>query len=210
MKKIFSFTCFVLFLFFFFSSCQSCKKDEKPIVYIPLDTTFLSYCAFPVGSWWSYKEINTGQRDSFYVTRTEQEAIRDHHSDLDYYKLIYHITNLNDTFYYSTKPFYFSTYYTFVLYEIYNAYNGTHIAARFFSPYNNDTLYNYGCLYLKMSIDTMTINGHLYNNIKVMENKASTYGNKIKTEYYCKNVGVIRKELFNGEIWEIKNYHINQ
>src|SRR5690606_21666985 len=33
-----------------------------------LDPVFLSYFAFPQGSWWTYKEVNTGKTDSIYIT----------------------------------------------------------------------------------------------------------------------------------------------
>jgi hypothetical protein len=197
----------LIFICFSLMGSSCCNKDEAPIVYIPLDTTFLSYCAFPVGSWWVYEEQNTGQRDSFYVAYYYTETMKNSDENLNYYELGYRITTLIDTFNFGARPWGDESGYRHKFTEYYNVNNGTLSADRFFYPISITDTVNYN-LFLKNVLDTITINSILYTNIYVMANKSSVYNNKIKTEYYCKNVGVIKRELFNGEIWEIENYYI--
>jgi len=41
-------------------------------------------------------------------------------------------------------------------------------------------------------------------------NKIKSYDTQPQTIYYAKNIGVIKKELFNGQVWELKRYFINK
>lgn len=202
----------LIFLFFFI--LNSCTKDEQPLV--KLDQDFLSYFAFPVGSWWKYKEIKTGERDSFYVNKYQIENFHDK-EDSKYYELLsYQINTKTDTAYGWAKPFYTtitpndSIKYRYI--EIYKAGQARYLvdAVRFLykiAPYQE--LPGAGYLYVK-HIDTLTIQGNHYKDIYLTDNPFQADHNPIKSEYYCRNIGVIKREYFDGSVWELTNYHLNK
>jgi len=55
----------------------------------------------------------------------------------------------------------------------------------------------------------LNINGNNFYEIRVFEN-LKQYNNQPKKFYYARNVGLIKIELFDGTIWEIKKYFINE
>jgi hypothetical protein len=185
-----------------------CKKDEPPKFYIPLDPNFMAYCAFKQGSWWTYKDLNNGQKDSVYVSYYKTENVDSRNYDYDYERLTLHTISLEDTFYYNGSPFPKGEGSQWLLQENYNVSNGTYSEWRFY--YVNILPANTPDYATVDKLDSLTLSssGAVYYDIYKIENSDSYYYNWIKTEYYARNVGVIRRELFNGAVWELTNYYI--
>ncbi len=53
-------------------------------------------------------------------------------------------------------------------------------------------------------------NGVAYTDVKVFENLIAAHTNLPRKLYFARGVGIIRKELFNGQNWELRRYHINR
>jgi hypothetical protein len=129
--------------------------------------------------------------------------------------LSYLIYAKNDTANGWAKPFYSTTTpkdsikYRYL--EVYKAGPARYLvdATRFLykiAPYQE--LQGAGYLYVE-HLDTITIQGKLYKDIYFTDNPFQADHNPIKSEYYCRNIGVIKREYFDGTVWELTNYHHN-
>lgn len=49
-----------------------------------------------------------------------------------------------------------------------------------------------------------------FRHVKVFLNLQQMYPNHAKRVYYAKNIGLVRKELFNGQVWNLVRYHVSQ
>ncbi len=67
MKKIIYYFIIILAILFLYPSC---KKERKPTEY-HVDQYLKDWMFFDTGTWWTYKEINSGTIDSQYVTISE-------------------------------------------------------------------------------------------------------------------------------------------
>jgi hypothetical protein len=67
---------------------------------------------------------------------------------------------------------------------------------------------------LKMRYDTIKdviVDSIPYTNVKIFQNLVAPSNTKLPKElWYVKNVGVVRKELFNGEVWNLVKYTVVQ
>ena len=60
-------------------------------------------------------------------------------------------------------------------------------------------------------IKDTTINGTPYGAVRIFENLAAPSSpTQPKELWYAKNIGIIRKELFNGEVWFLDRYFVTQ
>ncbi|MBL4715622.1 MAG: hypothetical protein JKX95_03225, partial [Bacteroidia bacterium] len=58
--------------------------------------------------------------------------------------------------------------------------------------------------------DSVIVNGNTFTKTKVFkftENYIQDYPQKI---YYSSNIGIIKKEMYDGTIWELKKYSVLQ
>ncbi|MCX6352099.1 MAG: hypothetical protein NTX03_09590 [Bacteroidetes bacterium] len=196
----------VVFYFVFFSFlttiCTCTKKEEVT----KLDPNFLAYFAFPKGSWWVYKETHIGDIDSFYVSYYDRKIIKDSKYSYNYEALYYEIYSKNDTSYGTAFPHDKQN----TMGEYWITYGVGHIY-RFVYPFTQkDSIgVEVNKFYIPEYFDTITIQHKLYSNVYRTENKHQSVGNKIKSEFYCKNVGVIKRINFDGTEWELIRYHLN-
>ena len=67
---------------------------------------------------------------------------------------------------------------------------------------------------LKMKYDTVRdvlVDSLPYTNVKIFQNLVTPSNHKLPRElWYAKNVGLVRKELFNGEVWNLTKYNVVQ
>jgi hypothetical protein len=197
-------------LVLFFSAC---RKPEPEPVYTPLDPEFKAWAAYKLGSWWMYKETNSGVQDSIWVTEyTEQKFDGDYENN--YWEFWMRIQSSIDSFglhHYNGKPSIFNDNFS-TLGEVYNYFNsGYQGIGRLYFPYTfPNELLPAGITITLLDSIVLSGSGDIYYNIYKITNAASEYGNWIKTEYWARNIGVVRREMFNGEIWELENYFIVQ
>lgn len=200
----------ILFLLPFLMG-TSCKKEcDEPTPFYPLDEDFLSYFAFPVGSWWVYEEVNTGERDSCYVILNETEVDEMFLGRKDGCGFSYKYEQLylsevihNDTVNGSAMahaPIQKLDYYFF-----------SHQKGAFFKIINlelgRDTFNRE--LFIRDRYETLKVRGILYENVIVIGQSVSSQNEFPQNIYYSKNVGVIRRDYTEGTQWELVKYHIN-
>jgi hypothetical protein len=63
---------------------------------------------------------------------------------------------------------------------------------------------------LESKEEARKINGISYSSVLVFRHNKEVSSNQAERTYYSKHVGIIRKELFNGEVWELKSHFINK
>ena len=190
-----------------------CKKNgyspDSPY-YTPLSQDFLSYFAFPKGSWWLYKEINSGKTDSFYVDYYKISNQKSTKGGINAQTLDYELVGekyragggaaagekINDTIPYTYGETYYGT-------------DGLNYSSlRFLYPAWPGKKGNN--IYISKHLDSINIQGKLYYDVFITAYTSQSYENPIKSEYYCKNTGVIRREFYDGSIWEVIRYHLNK
>ena len=199
----------LLFLIIFMALTGiSCIKDSPPDVHVPLPPEFLSYFNFPQGSWWVYKEIKSGKTDSFYLDKFVIEKADNQYGDHLYYQYFsYHFTGQSYSIHGTgqhlpddpnSKEFYYSESFD----ESYQP------RSVFVYP---STIGGTGNILFKISshFDSLAIQGYVYKDVYVTAD-SNVYNNPLKSEYYCKNVGIIRREFFDSTVWELTKYHLNK
>jgi hypothetical protein len=181
-----------------------------------MDQEFKDYCVFPVGSYWVYEDSASHAIDSISVFYSEITIMKKNN------KQGYNSENLTlktartytkDTTLAFSYP-YSSLEGFYVLSEgvVFN-YTRTDFA-KFFSIKDTGYVLNSSeCSILKheSNLDSMVINTQKYYNIKVFTNiffPNPPYAEE-KRIFHSRKVGVIRRELNNGQVWNLIRYHIN-
>ena len=188
---------------------------------------FKSYTVFSKGNYWIYKDSASALLDSINEYDTYYEKSLHGDPSFEYGHDAW-------TFYYnssqqSTKSFQckitlsenvrvFESFYLYVYTE------DTQTGDDQFYPvyFNADTLnstWHYGDHYepvvitYKELIPSITIGSTVFTNVKMFEHSKLLDGfptTLTRRIYIAKNIGIIRRELFNGEVWELQKYFINK
>ena len=95
-----------------------------------------------------------------------------------------------------------------MLYEDSYLYFGFATSTNFHS-YKNDTIILLKGELIADRIDSLTIGNEVFTKVKKFSKTRHTYNLIPEVTYYAPNVGLIRKELFNGDVWNLKEYFIN-
>jgi hypothetical protein len=192
----------------------TCNKKEKQYPTYYMDQEFKDYTLFKVGSYWVYQDSATKQIDSVYLYKQEI-TINDRRKIVDY--------NYQDVF-----ENLYTSYYNDTIFrnggaklkgdtQSYCAYFEGMLTSFINAPYlyfgsanEGTTFYHDGNLiYLKFN-DIITIGNTSYSNVKIFELIKESYPLQIKKIFHAKHKGVIRKELFNGQVWNLIRYHVTQ
>ncbi|CAN5877597.1 hypothetical protein BH11BAC7_BH11BAC7_15230 [soil metagenome] len=200
----------IFFLFLLAFVFCTCRRPRPEPIYTPLNPELKAWCAYKQGTWWTYKELASTYRDSMWVNYYSEDKARGS-DDFYFYKMVEHITSSNDSF---------GTHYYYAVPGNPSYQNPDQCAL-----VENRSSIGYGRLYfvtagaltlppnmVVLNLDSFALSssGDIYYNVIKTMNSISEYDNWIKSEYYVKNIGVIRREMFNGEIWEAENFNIVQ
>jgi hypothetical protein len=214
-RKIYTIS--VLFLFLI---AGSCKKEHYPQYWIHAEVKEYTY--FEKGSWWVYKEKNSGNLDTVQVVMDSMMAMKIHNnagyasnSYLSYYASTFDpldtmivsssvVVNFTVPLAYTNSTTGYSYFRT--------AYEG--VASFFSDAQVGDTLklVDKRLAIYRRDTASLELEGRVYTSVRVFEcNVPPNNTAKLpKVVYYAKNVGVIQKELFNGEVWRLMNYSVKQ
>jgi hypothetical protein len=187
-----------------------CNKEARPTFL--LSPVFREYIIFPRGSYWIYKTSDNTQTDSVYLDFEDRFITNEIHG--------YNSEFVKQGFYSSAfRPGFLgvadatdttgnikSTYYESVRVtegiEDKVFFNGK-VGEKF--DLNGLLGVQYESLY-----DTLRVRNKLYTQVRVYTILQQLTNSQCRKAYYAKNVGVIRKELFNGQVWELERYFINR
>jgi hypothetical protein len=179
---------------------SNCRDDcNEPVPYHSLDKDFLSYCVFPEGSWWVYEEENSGEIDSTYIISKEsgrREGILGRGCDVRYE---YEAVNIRKVI--RGEELYATAYPQIVdANSVWHyAYNQGSTLHFFKFPDNRDTLTED---FFKTRYDSLIVSGKIYKD--VIEIRSGSYW----SEFYSKDVGLIRREFNDSTKWNLIKYYI--
>jgi hypothetical protein len=176
---------------------------------------FKSYIVFKKGSYWVYEETSTNEIDSIFLHRSEIAAFNGA-EDLGYngekFTAGYSSSLLvNDSIrgfaypsldqqkYYVYEEFRFSDF----LYAPYVFFGSNDIGSV-------DRFQNNSKLIYENFFSALDINGKSYTDVKVFHNAIQNQSYQPERIFFAKGVGVIKKEMFSGKVWELKRYLINK
>ena len=178
----------------------SCKKDAEPerTSYF-MDQEFLDYSIFKKGSWWIYQK-DTLNKDSVYVIKSELSTISPDSVDYTWQRseMQYGSSFNNDTV--TSLGDFIKSSFTF-----YSKQKRSQAASSevldFFSLKPVGYVLELSPS-LKMRYDTIRdaiVDSIPFTNVKIYQNLVTPTNLKLPKElWYVKNVGVVRKELFNA------------
>jgi len=169
---------------------------------------FKTYFYFPVGSWWVYKN-QFGAFDTLTLLVTDSKISKIHTESCDEYEKI--TANYISS---NAGKFHIST--TYISYFVLCEFNKNYFTELTdFVKYTNGEQKAQSC---SSSIewwidDTIVVNNKNYYNVVV--NKTTLFIPPSIADfpikgYFKENIGLIKRELQNGEIWELIDYKISK
>jgi hypothetical protein len=183
----------------FIVGCDRCKKESCSDNYAPISPEFKSYCVFPVGSFWVYENPVTTERDTVTMVSFESEVASSSQNNDECTET--GSMTMNSTYRGNLQLAISTDKYSSTDWQnrlVLFASNGSG-PIRFLLP-DNDFMMQY---------DTLTINEVLYNNVYVFESTIVGSGDPIFTEVFVKNIGVVYRQLANGDEFHLIEHHIN-
>ncbi len=207
-------------IIFYIFVLTACRKEE----FFFIGEEFKSYTLFPIGTYWVYENQSSMFRDTMTVVDTSFRFGHAVESNLYYQKVIIDYNTK-----YSGKArglLYMSSGHnncsSLSFARIFNSEeidssqidNKLILNNRFFCCCDTGTLlYEYNDKFTEV-LDTMLIENKLYFDVMVFDWKITNPilldSHAVMKSYFAKNVGLIKWELYNGDIWEIVDYKINQ
>lgn len=197
-----------ILLAFILCSGNSCVKSKNKHTYF-FTEEFKTYTLFKPNSWWVYRLDGGPVTDSIYVFDSQVGVADPNHLSYKYESYVmqskstYHNENIIQSGVAATPDVYNSDFQRFA----YASASGADIVSYFSRQtvgYKLQLFPSHETLY-KETFATGTIAGVTYNNIKVFEAvKASGTDQRLpRVIYYAPNVGIIKKELYNGQVWDL-------
>lgn len=189
------------------STCVSCGPDGPTYF---LDEEITEYVVFKNGSYWVYEEINSNQVDSLKLFSAEvfiQNGQSRFGFNFQKYTELTTSTLSGDTLSglavldFSKKNFSVFTRGSTNINRIFDRpvlFFSNQPTGYIFNP-NEDDLVEY-----VEFLDSYTVLGTEYLDIMVFEHKKNYFLDQPKKIYYARGIGIIKKELFNGKVWQLK------
>ena len=202
---------YLLFITALFTIFAACDKPDDPVETYYLDKEMYDYVIFPTGSWWVYEEENSGQKDTVKVIKTDH-LINDRTSIGYNFEMYF---NKNFSSLYNAEFITRATAFTegYLNKSVLEVESGTNLAVStdFISEMENGDTLNLGQVgeIYAYKEDIIEISNTEYTNIRYFEKELETGPTHVKVSYFSKNIGLIKKELWNGELWNLIDYHIN-
>ena len=185
------------------------SSDNQNLIH---EQFFRHFGNFKEGSWWLYKEVDIGKSDSMYISRYGK-AWYYHDPDDSYNEyILYSIEsttndklncNVYSVYQGTASDFYF--YYPIsvglgVSYQN-NAYRGS-------CPNFSFSVIGHGCSTVADVIGSMEIGDTQYQEVIKTSGSESDNPNPIVAAYFVMDIGLVRKDYENGEIYELSEYEI--
>jgi hypothetical protein len=189
-----------------------CKEKEPETYYVSQE--MLMYCWFPNGSYWVYQEAGSGGWDSVYASEAT------HRMNVDNDELGYDYEGYGLTLTVQGKKRRQATiawptgsqgaHTLSETTEIYADSSGQQVDYVFFwDSRGRDTLASYPTTYIDRHWDSIVIHGTTYYDaIEVVTDlpAADWTFNLV----WAKDIGIVRRFMVDGTIWELVRYHINR
>lgn len=188
------------------SMCMDCGR--QPIYY--LDDDFKDYAIHPTGSFWVYEEVTSRAIDTLKILSSEHRIDNGgiDHVGFESYEQIIFSSLLNEPISAKGAPSTNNREIS-VYYEIYLSYSSQPFGSEFETRLKPDSRI-ITTLTFKEFLDSETVLSNVFHDVKVFGHKVEVVPGQVKRTFYSRNVGMIKKEMFNGEIWQLKSFFINE
>lgn len=192
----------------------ACRPGADPVPFYPIPEDAKHYVVFPEGSYWVYEEGNTLAVDTVRLYRSEVTK-EDASSNLGYnYERLsvgFRSSLSGDSTRGSGKPFWSDP--SLWSYEEFISPNlSNNFALVFLDPTVVGEVHRYAedwAITLESESQSMKVAGVTYASVKVFKHNVMVFPNQSERVYFSKDVGIVKRELFNGEVWQLKTHFIN-
>jgi hypothetical protein len=225
-KNLISATC-VLFVLLLLSCCKDDPEDSRPkcqtVTHAPQE--FLDYWFFPRGSWWVYKlkgsspavfdtVTNTGRLEAFYAEPDEDSGLAAP-CEMFYVNDLLHS---NRTYFAGPSPDQKGaeaiTGYRFgnkwIISQSWIALGHGSEGYVFFYPFSIGEELGPSENRVVDTNAVVTPTYTFHNSVGMYGGNPDTSASPRRKVYFTKGVGITYRRYFNGEVWELINYHINR
>ena len=203
MKKIIYYLITILAILFLYPSC---KKERKPKEYY-VEQYLKDWMFFDTGTWWKYKEINTGTIDSQYVIKSELIQITNEYKKKSpYYTDEIAMINTNSNYYFQLSSPLGSS----VIEKIRSQGSERGSTHLIFKPFEVGA-YRPGAYSKITNIDPNYKFGTITDTLITTLNRQDESEQNDSVEYkVLKGIGIISKRnISKKEEWQLVKYHIN-
>ncbi len=187
-------------------------KDDEPLTYY-VNQEMLSYCWFPVGSYWIYQEEGTPSlTDSVYVTNTWMEILPDYGEGFQMERYGNGLVMQGKLYGQSRTAWPSATFRDVtetVLDEGYSDSSEMVTDPIFFWDGMGSTVYSGYPEITSRQIDSLTFWGNTYHDLIVVTRTPPQNAERTYETIWARNVGVVRRSLRDGTNWSLLRYHIN-
>lgn len=193
----------------------TCKKHKHTHTYT-FSKEFKDYTLFKTNSWWVYQLENSTLTDSVYVIESDVDTAADSNLDYKYERYVMQARSvfLNAMVIQTGQAATPDVYDTDHQRTAYSNSGGSEIVTflsnkppGFKFPFysSHETMY-------KELLPSIVLNNRTYNNVKVFEVVAGTPSDQRlpRVVYFSPNTGIIKKELFNGQVWNLVRQQVIQ
>lgn len=186
----------------------SCFRGKENKYMIPVN--FKKYFYFNTGSWWVYKN-QSGKYDTLKITSSNSKFKNMLENDNLYEKITIDYNSTDNGEMKASTTFYQDDIFFFCFYGIDKSF--------FSNIATNTAVYDsdFGLPACNSKIgwqilDSLKIDGDIYYDIYIVNtyDAANITNNYPIKCYFSPNIGLIKKELKNGEVWELVDYKINK
>jgi hypothetical protein len=199
------------------SGCWLFRPNNPPTPCAELDPDFLSYFAFPEGSWWVYREVNSGRKDSLWMSQFAiLEDVPIEGSWDCYDEVGFQLTNGDSTrFFIGVLD---SSYahsleghsLLFSLREFFYLPGGTRgLFQIFYPPSKDSSIFLSSGFELLPLQDSYSSNGQTFGPvIWSRQHPPFRYYTPVVETIFAQGVGMISWTTISGELWELEKYHL--
>jgi hypothetical protein len=177
----------------------TCNKKEKQYPTYYMDQEFKDYTLFKVGSYWVYQDSATKQIDSVYLYK-QTIAVSNYGKEIGYNAEYFREelrSSLFDTLLGGGGKPLEKAGHTYRFGRLNDFLNSSVFFYVGINKFSNIEL-------LKL-VDTMN-----HTQVKVFKIEQEEYSYQPHKTYYSKHIGLVRSELFNGQVWNLIRYHVTQ
>lgn len=188
-----------------------CRRDKTPTIYVHKE--MLPYCWFPNGGYWVYEDVTTpGVMDSTYAYGNSGVDIIPDAYRLGYEAEWYYVGYFSRghagwqgiTSHAYGDDFEFSI---SLMEESFTDSAGEHRSTLLFWDEDSpDTLIMEAYLTIVVRLDSITISGTTYHDVIQSTNSPAQETVEV---IWARGVGIVRRTMADGTIWELVRYHIN-
>jgi hypothetical protein len=186
----------------------TCNKKEKQYPTYYMDQEFKDYTLFKVGSYWVYQDSATKQIDSVYLYK-QTIAVSNYGKEIGY-NAEYFSEELRSSLFDTLlggggKPLEKAGY----SYGIIRLKDFLNSSTYYFTGHIGDEEPSNGNLKFIKTLDSLNFIEKFYS-LKCFENNTEKFIYQPHKTYYAKHIGLVRSELFNGQVWNLIRYHVTQ